>query len=252
MQISFTYHQKKYEVDLLSYYDISIPMGGIKTGVKAWYMDEPTISPVKDGDFIGEVAQGSSVNFRNILFNPHAHVTHTECMGHISETIYSVNTHMRKHYFITELVTVKPLEVDGDKVIDKSQLQKLLNGKQPEAIVIRTLPNDADKLSTNYSHTNPAYLHWEAAAWLNEIGVDHLLIDTPSVDREQDEGELKAHKAFWGFPDTLRLHCTITEFIFVKEDIKDGTYFMNLQTAPIENDATPSRPILHQMILTKD
>jgi kynurenine formamidase len=213
-------------------------------------MNAPEISPVVDGDFIGEVAQGSSVNFRNITFNPHAHITHTECMGHISETIFSVNQNLKEHYFIAEVVSVNPTNKDGDSVIEKSQLESLLNGKKPKAIVIRTLPNLMDKLQKNYSHTNPTYLDYEASNWLREIGVEHLLIDLPSVDREEDKGELKAHKAFWNYPNTDRLHCTITEFIFVNDVVKDGPYFMNLQTAPIENDATPSRPILHKMTLT--
>ncbi len=250
MHISLTYDKQKYQVDLNQFHDISIPMGNTKSGVVAWYMNAPEISPVVDGDFIGEVAQGSSVNFRNIAFNPHAHITHTECMGHISKTIYSVNEHLQAHYFITELVSVTPVMVNEDSVIKKAQLQALLGNKTPKAIVIRTLPNLKSKTQKNYSHTNPTYLDWEAAQWLREIGVEHLLIDLPSVDREEDAGELKAHKAFWDFPNTERLHCTITEFIFVADAVKDGTYFMNLQTAPIENDATPSRPILHKMTLT--
>ena len=250
LQILLKYNQNSYQVDLNTFYDISIPMGGKHTGVKAWYLESPEISPVKDGDFIGEVAQGSSVNFRNISFNPHSHITHTECMGHIHETVFSVNENMKEYYFVTELISVTPEEVNEDRLISKEQLQQQLNGKRPKAVIIRTLPNEDDKLSQNYSHTNPTYLHWEAASWLNEIGIEHLLIDTPSVDREQDDGELKAHKAFWGYPDTARLHCTISEFVFIKNEIKDGMYFMNMQTAPIENDATPSRPILHKMILT--
>lgn len=248
MQISLTYRNVNYEIDLDQYHDISIPINGNRIGLKAWYLDSPEISPVIDGNFIGEVAQGSSVNFRNIEFNPHAHVTHTECMGHISEKIYSVNQNLKEHYFVTELVSVEPKTVGEDSVIEKSQLTELLEDKKPKAIIIRTLPNDASKRTTNYSHTNPTYLDSEAAEWLREIGVEHLLIDTPSVDREVDNGELKAHKAFWNFPNTDRLHCTITEFVYIENSIDDGMYLMNLQVAPIENDASPSRPILHKMI----
>ncbi len=248
LQITVPHNGNSYRVDLNKFHDISIPMGG-ESGVQAWYLNAPEISPVRDGDFIGEVAQGSSVNFRNIFFNPHAHITHTESMGHIHETIFSVNENLKEHYFITEVISIDPLQVASDRIIGKDQIEKMLAGKRPKALVIRTLPNVENKLAINYSNTNPTYMEWQAAAWLNEIGVEHLLIDTPSVDREQDNGELKAHKAFWGYPDTKRLHCTISEFVFVKDSIPDGTYFMNLQTAPIENDATPSRPILHEMTL---
>lgn len=246
MQIEINYQNQKYHTDLSEFMDISISMGG-ELGVRAWYLDQPEITPVVDGDFIGSVKDGSSVNFRNIFFNPHAHVTHTETMGHISETIHSINAHLKSHYFITQVVTISPEGQNGDRVITQSQISLALNGFTGKAIVIRTLPNTPAKQSTNYAHTNPCYLEEQAAIWLRENGIEHLLIDTPSVDREVDNGELKAHKAFWNYPHTNRLHCTITEFIYVPNSVPDGLYLMNLQTAPIENDATPSRPILHQL-----
>ena len=80
------------------------------------------------------------------------------------------------------------------------------------------------------------------------MGVKHLLIDLPSVDKEKDEGALKAHKAFWDVNGKTRKDCTITEFIYVPNKIADGTYFLNLQIAPFENDATPSKPVLYTLI----
>ena len=41
----------------------------------------------------------------------------------------------------------------------------------------------------------------------------HLLIDMPSIDKENDEGKLEAHHAFWNYPNNAQLHKTITEFI---------------------------------------
>jgi hypothetical protein len=35
-----------------------------------------------------------------------------------------------------------------------------------------------------------------AAGFIRECGIQHLLIDLPSVDKEKDEGKLLAHKAF--------------------------------------------------------
>lgn len=248
MQISLKYQNANYQIDLNQFDDLSIAIGSTKVGVRAWYLDAPNIAPVIDGDFIGEVAKGSSVNFRNIQFNPHAHVTHTECMGHISEQIHSVNQHVRAFHFVTKLVSIEPVKQGEDHIILKLQLEEALGNERPKAIIIRTLPNGSRKLNANYSHTNPTYLDRAAAQWLNNIGVEHLLIDTPSVDREEDGGELAAHKAFWGFPETNRLHCTITEFVFVPDSVTDGMYFMNLQVAPFENDASPSRPVLYKMI----
>ena len=63
LQIVVPHNGNSYHVNLNDYFDISIPMGGQKSGVRAWYLDLPDISPVTDGDFIGSVAAGSSVNF---------------------------------------------------------------------------------------------------------------------------------------------------------------------------------------------
>jgi hypothetical protein len=83
--------------------------------------------------------------------------------------------------------------------------------------------------------------------FLRKLGVKHLLIDLPSVDREKDEGELKAHKAFWDVDGNIRMDATITEMIYVPHKIEDGRYLLNLQIAPFENDATPSKPVLYKI-----
>jgi kynurenine formamidase len=119
-----------------------------------------------------------------------------------------------------------------------------LEDVQTEALIIRTLPNQLDKKHKNYSSSNPPYIELEAIEILNQAGVEHLLIDLPSVDREQDGGALAFHHAFWQVPENPQFHKTITEFIYVSDKIDDGKYILNLQTAPFENDATPSRPVL--------
>ena len=133
-------------------------------------------------------------------------------------------------------------------VISKKQLRFALRNKKCEAIIIRTIPNTKEKLSKHYSNTNPPYLLEEAAIYLKEKGVKHLLIDLPSVDKEKDEGKLLAHNAFWNTSDNIRLDATITEFIFVPNTVIDGTYFLNIQIAPFENDTSPSKPILYKLI----
>ena len=41
------------------------------------------------------------------------------------------------------------------------------------------------------------------------------------------------------------LNRTITELIYVPEEVTDRQYLLNLQIAPFENDASPSKPILY-------
>lgn len=241
-------NSKNYKIDFMQPIDISIPLHASKSNVNAWYLEEPKIEPVTVDDWVGSVAEGSAVNFNSIWFNPHAHGTHTECVGHITEKVHSVNQNLNRFFFLAELITIPPQKQNGDFVISKKQLQFALGNKKREAVVIRTLPNTKEKLSKQYSHTNPPYLLEEAAIYLKEKEVMHLLIDLPSVDRESDEGKLLSHNAFWNTKGKLRLDATITEFIFVPNTIEDGTYFLNLQMAPFENDASPSKPILYKTI----
>ena len=75
----------------------------------------------------------------------------------------------------------------------------------------------------------------------------HLLIDLPSIDREKDDGLLLAHNAFWNTSGKVRTESTITELIYVPNSVEDGKYILNLQIAPFENDASPSKPILYKL-----
>jgi kynurenine formamidase len=244
-----------FEVDLSKPIDISISLSNTDDNPIAWYIEKPVIEPVVFGDWIGKVSEGkSSTNFNNIFFNPHGHGTHTECLGHITNDFYSINQSLKQFFFLAELISVQPEYQNGDLVITKKQIENALNGNSPEAIVIRTLPNTSDKVSKKYSHTNPPYLLEEAAIFIRESGIQHLLIDLPSVDKEHDEGKLLAHKAFWNVKNVIHLNedarrnATITEMIFVNDEVKDGSYLLNLQIAPFENDASPSKPILFEII----
>ncbi|WP_435134664.1 cyclase family protein [Formosa sp. A9] len=241
-------NSKKYQIDLTKPLDISIPLRASKSNVNAWYLDEPKIEPVEEDGWVAKVSEGASVNFNNIMFNPHAHGTHTECAGHITEAFYSINQNLKQFFFLAEVITVAMETLNDDFVISKKQIQFALGNKKRQAVVIRTIPNTTEKLSKQYSHTNPPYLLEEAAVYLREKGVEHLLIDLPSVDKEKDNGELLAHNAFWNTKGKLRLNASITEFIYVPNAVKDGTYFLNLQIAPFENDAVPSKPILYELI----
>ncbi len=255
MKATLHHHNQTFQVDLSQPIDISIPLTNTDSNPIAWYIEKPVIEPVRFGDWVGKVSEGSSsTNFNNIFFNPHGHGTHTECLGHITHQFYSINQSLKQFFFVAELISIAPEWQTEDWVITKNQLQKAIAGKTPEAVIIRTLPNDDYKKHQNYSNTNPPYLEDEAAAFLREIGVQHLLIDLPSVDKEHDDGKLAAHKAFWNVKNTIELNAdariksTITELIFVPDQVVDGSYFLNIQIASFENDASPSKPILYAIL----
>lgn len=249
------------QIDLSKPLDISIPLTNNEQNPIAWYQSTPIIEPVKDGDWIGKVSEGkSSTNFNNIFFNPHAHGTHTECLGHITRDFYSINQCLKQFFFTAEVISIEPKSIGEDLVITKEQIEtffvistKEKSHNQIQALIIRTLPNPKTKKHLNYSNTNPAYLAEDAAIYIRELGIQHLLIDLPSVDKEHDEGKLLSHKAFWNVKNVnelnadARMNCTITEMIYVDNSISDGSYLLNLQIASFENDASPSKPILYKI-----
>ena len=248
MKASIKVNNRNHTIDLTIPLDISIPLKGDASDVNAWDIEHPKIKPHTEGEFVGAVSEGAAINFNDIWFSPHAHGTHTECVGHITEEVHSINKNLNRYFFFAEVITIAPEKYQDDFVISKKQLQYAFGNKKRDAIIIRTLPNLRDKTSKQYSNTNFPYLLEEAAQFLVNKGVEHLLIDLPSVDKERDAGALLAHRAFWNVDGEMRKQATITEFIFVPNAIEDGTYFLNLQVAPFENDASPSRPVLYKIL----
>lgn len=254
MKAQILLNQKTITIDLNKPIDISLPLQGNNENPIAWYLNAPIIKPVKINNTICTVTNNFSTNFYTITFSPHAHGTHTECLGHITEVHYNIQDSIKTYFFYSKLITVNPTQYNNDYIITLKQIQNLVhNNENLEALIIRTLPNTSAKKHKKYSHTNPPYLSHEAAYYLKDIGIKHLLIDLPSIDKEKDNGLLLAHKAFWNVTNIqnlnkdARLDATITEMIFVDNSIYDGFYILNLQIAPFVNDATPSKPILYKI-----
>ncbi|MCR9286555.1 cyclase family protein [Saprospiraceae bacterium] len=248
MNAEIQHNGKKYSVDFSNPLDISIPINNGLNNPNCFYAPPPEFFPVRTENFIGSRAEGGLLNFFNVKINPHGNGTHTECVGHIAKEKFTINQIFKKFHFFCELVSILPRKTDaGDRVIFRDQLIEIFEGKATKAVVIRTYPNDDLKLTTNHSNANPPYMHHEAVRYLVECGVEHLLIDLPSVDREEDDGLLLAHKAFWQYPDNVRKNCTISELIYAKNEIKDGLYLLNIQIASFELDVSPSKPILYKL-----
>lgn len=246
MKTTFQEKGKTYHTNLSKALDISIPLRNGEENVSAWYVEPVRIEPVRTKQFTGSVAEGGSVNFRNIFFNPHGNGTHTEGVGHIDKNVHSINQSLKQFFYLAELITIKPeAKRDGDFVITKELIQAKRSHFDAEALIIRTTPNSESKKSKQYSNTNPAYITTDAIKEMIANGIKHLLIDLPSVDKEVDGGALAAHHAFWEHPEHTNLERTITELIFVPNSIPDGIYLLNLQIASFENDASPSKPVLY-------
>ena len=247
-------NNETFKVNLNNPIDLSLT-SKVKNSFKAWYIDEIKINSIKNDDFIGSVKDGGAVNFREILINPHGNMTHTESVGHISQEEINVNKLLQTNHFIAQLITVKPQKISINNKKDKKEVDEIISLNQIknkilpniQALIIRSQKNYDELTNKNYSHTNWPFLAESSAAYIRNKGVQHLLIDQPSIDKEFDEGKLLAHRAFWNYPNEIDLKKTITELIGIPDHIKDGRYLLNLSLANIENDAVPSRPIIYKL-----
>ncbi len=252
MQISITKNNQNYAIDTTKGIDISTQIAS-QGSVLAYHIPPPTFTPFCSGGFVGAVAKGGACNCEDITFNAHGNGTHTECVGHLTTERISINQCLKEFHFMARLVTLIPYELNnGDGILTMDCLLAEIEEKDlEEALIIRTLPNAVNKLHANYSGTNPIYLSPELTGFLAINGVKHLLLDLPSVDREEDGGALAAHKAFWQYPLNTRMDATITELIYVPDAVSDGLYLLNLQIASFESDASPSKPVLYTLNSTK-
>jgi len=260
----------RFQVDLTHPHCVAIPLAF--GGVQPRFFGAPsaTSRPLEGDGFIGDTRQGGSCNVSSLALVPHCNGTHTESVGHILNDEVSVHAALPSGLMMATLVTVTP---DGDETRDRSgpdrqPVDRPISGEQLEialtetaqvpleALLIRTLPNHEEKCGWDYAGPPPPpYLSLEAIAFLNDRGVQHLLVDFPSVDPMNDQGRLTAHHRFWGVlqgeqrlsQETQTLK-TITELIFVPNHLKDGHYLLDLQIPAFLSDAAPSRPLLYALV----
>ena len=246
MEISWTEQGQKLLSRLEDAIDLSLPVDPVGGLPRAWYQGPATENAVRNGDWIGSVEEGGTVNFFDQQFNPHAHCTHTETLGHIHGSKRPLSAGYPDAHVFSVLVTLEPennaLTLEGFTRALRSVIQE--DQPFPVAVVIRTHTGAREGLLKDWSNTNPPHLEKALVDALVEHGAKHLLVDLPSVDPEVDGGALVAHHAFFGLPDSPRVDATITELIAVPPSARDGIYLLNLQVAPWVNDAAPSRPLL--------
>jgi len=226
-------------------------------------------APLAAGGFVGDTRAGGSCNCEAVTVVPHCNGTHTEGPGHVTRDRLSIHDRALQPLYVAALVSVTPEDAKdsdetsmpapqaGDRLITARALHAALADSPGdiEAVVVRTLPNDADKRTRDWmAPPLPPYFSREAMALLTGGGVRHLLTDLPSVDRLLDEGRLTGHRVFFGMPpgsiaatDVGRPDATITEMIYVPDALPDGRYALSLQVASWVGDAAPSRPVLYPL-----
>jgi len=234
--------------------DLSIPLRFNGQQPNAYGVERAVSEPVRAGSLVGDTRQGGSINFERYTFIPHCNGTHTECVGHITDERISVRECLRDVIVAAILVTVKPERAVGDLVITRESIGREIADRNVlvPALIVRTLPNDDSKLTAEYGEANiPPYFTTDAMEYIVECGFRHLLVDLPSIDPLFDDGKLVSHRIFWNVEPggrevnaSTRINSTITEMIYVLNEVEDGEYLLNLQIAPFESDCAPSRPVL--------
>lgn len=246
--------------------DISIPLHFGGPQPNAYGVMPARSEPVRSGELVGDTRLGGSVNFERYELIPHCNGTHTECVGHVTHERISIRDCLRDVFFRALLVSVEPVFAHqtaetlsdfyspDDLVITGEIIASAITADISgcAGLIIRTLPNQETKTSRKYDADNiPPYFSLQALEAIVAAKISHLLVDLPSIDRLFDGGLLQNHRLFWQVPPgrfaadaNTRRFATITELVFVPDEVPDGEYLVNLQIPPFQSDAAPSRPLL--------
>lgn len=225
----------------------------------------PTAPPLRLGDFSGAVGTGASCNCRVLTLVPHCHGTHTESVAHLTHETLDACTVAPLGPMPAQLVSVVPTPAlatvedslprpqPGDRLLTRAAIEAgwpLDPGFAPRALIIRG--GGANHAAADDEQA--PFLSRQAAALLVERGIEHLVVELPSIDRSRDEGVLCAHRLFFGLPpgsrhlgDAARPHCTITEYAAVPASLQDGPCFLQLALPRLAGDAVPSQPLYYPL-----
>ncbi len=227
---------------------------------------------LRGGGFTGDTRMGGSCNALTLELTPHCNGTHTECVGHLTKARHSIDELLRDTLIPSAVISITPQTPadtqeqarhsydDGDRLITAAALaEALADVPSLPGLIVRTWPNDPDKRHRAYEGPSPApFFTLEAAAYVRDRGVHHLLVDIPSLDRAHDDGHLGAHRTYWGMTEggddqvgEGRERCTITEMIYANDSVADGLYLLNLQVAPFACDASPARVIVYPLEMAR-
>ncbi len=221
-----------------------------------FFVDQPiTRQSLTAGGFVGDTRRGGSCNVEVLTMIPHCHGTHTEGPGHLWDDQPAAFQLMPASPLPAMLVSMAP-RTGTDATETRLGEGPLIESDQIDwpdgcrALILRTLPNDPAKQAFDYA-SRPPYplLSLEAMQRIANGSIEHLLIDTPSLDAADDGGRLALHRLFWGRasdasrPADDRLSCTVTELIYVPDAVADGPGLLMLGGLAIPGDATPSMPV---------
>lgn len=245
MKVQVSWPPYNLEADLMAPRDISIAHR-TREAVNAFDLPDAQVEPFRVSGFTGRVAEGGSCNVDGLRLYPHGNGTHTEGLGHINREHTPLEGTLNRFFFCAYLCTATVPADAAAPAAECAQLDEAM-AWQPEAIVVRTLSNDPSKKKRRYAGTRPIFLGPQTMQAISASKVAHLVVDLPSVDDEND-ARLTNHHMYWGIPDRPRTERTITELVYIPDDLPDGPYLLQMCPPPIDRtDAVPSRIILYAL-----
>lgn len=265
---------RPYETVLDDAVSLSIPLDFDGEQARAFGLPPAAAEPIEFGDAVCDTTRGGAFNADTLSLIPHANGTHTETVGHVVDQNVPVGDRLTEALIPCTLLTATPRPLDDteesypsevgptDQVVTRRQIgERASDLDLPrgflDAVVLRSDRTGSEDRFRDYSGTNPPYLTREAVEWLLEQDVEHLLVDLPSIDREQEGGTLANHRHFWGLElEAHRQHPpspkTVTELVYVPTSVPDGIYFLDVDLPDFTLDAAPSRPLLYEATPTEE
>jgi hypothetical protein len=230
--------------------DLALPLDVHGAQPNAFGAPPANARPYAGEGFTLDTRAGGSCNCEVIEFVPHCNGTHTESVGHLTAERFPLSSVLPEPFLACSVISVEP----QGRAIRAETVERAAAGLAPdflEALVVRTLPNFAGKATRRWEDATTPYFTPEAMGVVRRMGVDHLLVDLPSLDPLSDGGRLAAHRVFWEIaPGSTEVPAgaarlrTVTEMIFVPDHVTDGRYLLTIQVPRLVSDAVPSRPIL--------
>jgi arylformamidase len=251
------------EVDYSAATSLALELDFAATHPRHFGAPAASSTPYRTEGFEGEVILGASCNCHSITLIPHCNGTHTESVSHLTLQQVPLHRFVPFEPIPALLLTVQPRAAgddprsvggaddtdpppqSGDRLLTRSDLLSAWQSYAEfpaRALLLRT--------QADLKTSNPPYLSRQFARELVTRGIEHLVVDLPSVDRSQDEGRLTAHRIFFGLPPdstdralATRAACTITELASFPAPLRDGPCALQLQLPAFTGDAVPSRPV---------
>jgi kynurenine formamidase len=260
MKIKIEHNNKLYQINSRDGISISIPMNFNDDNNPKFY-DET--NPKKEfytyNDIEYNVNNNAGCNVPLVKFNVHCSGTHTETASHVFSDADSIGNLLDLNFLPAVLISLNPesnlddkyhstITLD-DRIISKEMLKESLASETEfiDCIIIRTLPNSEDKKNKNYNNSSHPFLSNDAVYFLKDKGVKHIIIDTPSIDKSDDGGQLKNHKIFFLDDDKTINKNTVTELAYIPDTCIDGRYFVCIGFPNFQLDAAPSNPVIYRV-----